>query len=301
MTTNFTKLSDEQLLGLLKTQEDDLDREAVDEILRRGERLGPRLLPMATDAALWDAGPPAHEAPVHAVLLLGRLRPPGALAAILDALELAIEHEQVDLLDPAYDLLAGFGPEHVAELRAAYPDRSPYARLWLNDALTWIGSKHPAARSAARDHLLNSALKDPEDEIRGTAAELFLALAGPEDQAVLDKLLRDHDLDEADVDAAREGKGPLPIDPPLDPLDFYSEDARLNRLRYNNDLEDDMDLEEILPSSASMQVYSQIASAEPDAEDGDLRITPHVNETEAPGRNDPCPCGSGKKHKKCCG
>ena len=23
--------------------------------------------------------------------------------------------------------------------------------------------------------------------------------------------------------------------------------------------------------------------------------------TEAPGRNDPCPCGSGKKYKKCCG
>ena len=22
---------------------------------------------------------------------------------------------------------------------------------------------------------------------------------------------------------------------------------------------------------------------------------------EAPGRNDPCPCGSGKKYKKCCG
>ena len=25
----------------------------------------------------------------------------------------------------------------------------------------------------------------------------------------------------------------------------------------------------------------------------------HVEET--PGRNDPCPCGSGKKYKKCCG
>ncbi len=22
---------------------------------------------------------------------------------------------------------------------------------------------------------------------------------------------------------------------------------------------------------------------------------------DAPGRNDPCPCGSGKKYKKCCG
>lgn len=23
-------------------------------------------------------------------------------------------------------------------------------------------------------------------------------------------------------------------------------------------------------------------------------------ETDAPGRNDPCPCGSGKKYKQCC-
>lgn len=26
-----------------------------------------------------------------------------------------------------------------------------------------------------------------------------------------------------------------------------------------------------------------------------------MNETPRPGRNDPCPCGSGKKYKKCCG
>lgn len=28
--------------------------------------------------------------------------------------------------------------------------------------------------------------------------------------------------------------------------------------------------------------------------------TPYVRETKKPGRNDPCPCGSGKKFKKCC-
>lgn len=27
----------------------------------------------------------------------------------------------------------------------------------------------------------------------------------------------------------------------------------------------------------------------------------HYDQKEKPGRNDPCPCGSGKKHKKCCG
>ena len=26
-----------------------------------------------------------------------------------------------------------------------------------------------------------------------------------------------------------------------------------------------------------------------------------LKSTDQPGRNDPCPCGSGKKYKKCCG
>lgn len=28
---------------------------------------------------------------------------------------------------------------------------------------------------------------------------------------------------------------------------------------------------------------------------------PYQRETKKIGRNDPCPCGSGKKYKKCCG
>ncbi len=30
------------------------------------------------------------------------------------------------------------------------------------------------------------------------------------------------------------------------------------------------------------------------------KVTP-IQADAAPGRNDPCPCGSGKKYKKCCG
>ncbi|HAH44109.1 MAG TPA: hypothetical protein DCM07_04505, partial [Planctomycetaceae bacterium] len=30
-------------------------------------------------------------------------------------------------------------------------------------------------------------------------------------------------------------------------------------------------------------------------------IDPIVNQQPKVGRNDPCPCGSGKKFKKCCG
>lgn len=36
--------------------------------------------------------------------------------------------------------------------------------------------------------------------------------------------------------------------------------------------------------------------------DGEMVLpTTHVNEGPKVGRNDPCPCGSGKKYKKCCG
>jgi SEC-C motif domain protein len=37
-------------------------------------------------------------------------------------------------------------------------------------------------------------------------------------------------------------------------------------------------------------------------QDGDVpRQAPIARATPKVGRNDPCPCGSGKKHKKCCG
>ena len=37
-----------------------------------------------------------------------------------------------------------------------------------------------------------------------------------------------------------------------------------------------------------------------DAEDDEPQI-PYQRESAKIGRNDPCPCGSGKKYKKCCG
>jgi SEC-C motif-containing protein len=35
--------------------------------------------------------------------------------------------------------------------------------------------------------------------------------------------------------------------------------------------------------------------------DGELKKAPPVKHGPKIGRNDPCPCGSGKKYKKCCG
>lgn len=35
--------------------------------------------------------------------------------------------------------------------------------------------------------------------------------------------------------------------------------------------------------------------------DGEVRTSTIVRQTPKTGRNDPCPCGSGRKYKKCCG
>ena len=53
----------------------------------------------------------------------------------------------------------------------------------------------------------------------------------------------------------------------------------------------------VTPSAVSHALRSlQESGGVPDAEDaGNVLAKPDV------GRNDPCPCGSGKKYKKCCG
>lgn len=42
------------------------------------------------------------------------------------------------------------------------------------------------------------------------------------------------------------------------------------------------------------------ATGESGADDGSVKKEP-IRKAKKPGRNDPCPCGSGKKYKKCCG
>ena len=55
-------------------------------------------------------------------------------------------------------------------------------------------------------------------------------------------------------------------------------------------------IEELLPELAEALVSGH---AHHHGDDGHAPETPYVRETRKVGRNDPCPCGSGKKFKKC--
>ena len=44
-----------------------------------------------------------------------------------------------------------------------------------------------------------------------------------------------------------------------------------------------------------------VKDADPEALERFLPTEPVIRDEPKVGRNDPCPCGSGKKYKKCCG
>lgn len=59
-----------------------------------------------------------------------------------------------------------------------------------------------------------------------------------------------------------------------------------------------------IPSATSWEEYPQLAQTGYCAlfrEDGSVRGSTFKKQYSATGRNEPCPCGSGKKFKRCCG
>lgn len=55
------------------------------------------------------------------------------------------------------------------------------------------------------------------------------------------------------------------------------------------------------PNGKTVFTFQLPSTHEVDYVDGKMIQTPVVKLAKEPGRNDPCPCGSGKKYKQCCG
>ncbi|MBR6530302.1 MAG: SEC-C domain-containing protein, partial [Clostridia bacterium] len=53
--------------------------------------------------------------------------------------------------------------------------------------------------------------------------------------------------------------------------------------------------------NAPQRTQVAVATGESHGSDGSVKKKPVRTSSAKVGRNDPCPCGSGKKYKKCCG
>ncbi len=266
------------LLQPLFTEEDRLSREAVDAILKRGPELAPALVRILEDDAVWeDEESAAGWAVIHAAYLLASLRLPGSLDVLLKAVERALDTELELIVEAAPHLFAAYGPAALPTLQAAAADvdRDPYARVFANEAVALIAWTHPEARAGALD-LLRASVDNPacDQEVRAFAAAELLDFALPEDRRRIAAAADDDILSEESIDATYE-KGPEPREL-FDWMTFYDPEEIERRQTEE---------------PAGEEVEEEPQEAPP----------PPLQPGSPAGRNDPCPCGSGKKYKKCCG
>ena len=82
----------------------------------------------------------------------------------------------------------------------------------------------------------------------------------------------------------------------LAPIRQFADPDGWDNLKGKNHQEIRALQELIAPAARAIHAYWLARRMPPDAE-----VNTYVRPEPKVGRNDPCPCGSGKKYKKCCG
>lgn len=194
--------------------------------------------------------------------------------------------------------LTRIGTEQIVESVASeFQEGSWHYRLWATDVLGTI--KHRASEQAALDLLR----LEENEEIRTSLAEglcKLLSVEGiPAVQQVLDRGYAEWMLDLREplyVNCVMNG-----IDLPQLPqwkLELQeAEQAYRERLAHERKSREPQGTHG--PQTLSTSQTSQISTTS-QVWNGSIGPETVVNPVKV-GRNDPCPCGSGKKYKKCCG
>jgi hypothetical protein len=317
-----------------------LPPEIVEECLQYRDEITPRLLQILRedleeigDRDQWD-NPRWHRS-IHASLLLIQFREEEAIPLVTRLVGSGAEY----LVDVVGNKLSLFGPPAVPALADVLHDRS--ASAWGRDqasgSLSRIAWEHDEAREPAVTALRDTLppLREPDD---GDGPALALPddtdeddafvwtcvayeLARLDDETILPQVeaLDEHDLlDPMMMADVVEFKEFLYDDPPylefnsisFDVVDYYA--SQYEDLREEAKSTAVQEREE--HANESPQRWTSESSYDtgwsfgtsPEKQDsaskgGHYEGGTFVRDEEKVGRNDPCPCGSGRKYKHCCG
>jgi hypothetical protein len=254
----------------------------------------PELIRMATDEALND-GPQKSKlvwAPVHAWRALGQLRAPEAIAPLLTLFQRADDSDDWVMSDLP-EALALIGAPAIEPIASFLADstRGEWARVTAADALGHIGQAHPDLHADCVARLAKQLEKiaDQPETVNTFVISALWDLRAVEAMPVIERAFAsgrvdesvNGDLEDVQIHFKLKTKREHPRKP--NRLTKMSGEIagmtdELHALENENS-----DLREILDDLTFGQ--------EPQ---------PYLAPPKT-GRNDPCPCGSGKKCKKCCG
>lgn len=326
---DYRSLTTGALIDLLFEAEDRVGLDHLDAIAVRGAEALPRLREILLTDDYWYEGQRGEFwIERHVVTLLSRIGEPSILPDLLGQLMTGWFADYDWLLSHWGEALAGFGVAAVEPLmgfveqhRGAFQDNSDYsdARAEVVRGLTLIAHQHPAAREGVLaflvDRLVDSTELDGDFLTRMVDCPLFLSRE--RGQEAVRAAYRRGVIDAGQAGSFREL---LQSITPAARTEFFRSrlyqfySPREIRLRQEVWASPDPHrrIEELEAAGAtwigSAPFPPPLAHFYPtptgSTQAGSVRgrqDDPSAARKPAVGRNDPCPCGSGLKYKKCCG
>ena len=286
----LTQFGVEVLADLLHLHEDRLPRTVIEECAKRGDAILDVLAQLADDGSYWRDDTSSGEwwALFHAIMILGRIpgeRAGEALVAFMRRMDAAGDGNLQEWLDGAWPaLFANKTQANFDALRILARDRKVdwYTRLQALDSVVAQAERRGGDEfEAAIDWTAAFAADETDDwDLRLISATTLLAFPRDRHRRLLDELVRRQSRREAaftseEVNKAYAGEPRVPDwRERADPWSFYEPEHIAERL----------------------QRWEEAQAREDDAP----AVVSYTREAPKVGRNDPCPCGSGKKFKKCC-
>jgi len=302
MPTDPESIDDDELIELLEEMGDSVPRELIDAAAIRGPDMEAKLIEIISDEARWHYDPEdaGYWLPLHAVMILGLRDTQAAGVALADALQMCTQSAS-DL----GDWFAGFWPALLRNkpdsitraFQTLFRTRADneYCRIVSADVLTAIAQRRGAAALTGMLSQLAGVVADQSESVEFRQYMAMLLLDFPRDEyRPLIESMADVKSEigvmysRSDFESAFESKQDSPEwEQFTDPWEFYSAESIADRAEASED-------------DGSNDDHNEVDLSDGDGEGDAQFVDAIVHDSPKIGRNDPCPCGSGKKYKKCC-
>lgn len=302
----YAEMTTAELIDLLFKEEDRVTTEHAMELVKRGEEAAATLRDILVNEDYWYEGQGGdHWIVVHAINILGAMRDERALPLMIEMIQHAYfsNHDAaVEVLPAALEQFGAPAVEpfinYINEYHGAYRDNPDFGhtRHIISAALTRIALKDEAVRPRVTDFILGL-FADPQEDDR-----FFLSFSAGHPVA-LDR--------ERGLQAVRAAYERGVISQEVNgSLKEFAQAVKDRRSNLFNDLKasvfDFYKPEEIERREKARKEKKEEKLYWPAGEQAipagyGVSVVGGLQRTEKVGRNDPCPCGSGKKYKKCCG
>lgn len=293
------KISTEELMVVFAALELYVNKKLAQEIAGRKDAVF-HLRKLIQDGQFWrSTGSGKGWSPIHAIHILPLIKSNEALQLLLDTIRYKEDELDNWLTESVPSLMVAFGEDTIGKLKEFAFDETleSFVRGTVSTALTTLAKKFPSSQSDIKKHLIEliNTSCDPAfvTQLAEDLASFHDPFVLPEIYRVFEEERNDIELfvDMDEINSIFEGiytdleKNEFERHT-FDPLEHFSRKNIVYLHSINYEHEDEGEKEED---------FAGLGEDDPESEMDD-----DIIKKEKIGRNDPCPCGSGKKYKKCC-